>query len=59
MAVKKLSKKLPPIQEAPKSYTPYIKYTKLQFKVWKQLRFKNFDSVIYVQLLNVFIEICI
>ncbi|KAG4388775.1 hypothetical protein AAZX31_09G214700 [Glycine max] len=33
LEVKKLSKKLPPIQEAPKSYTPYIKYTKLQFKV--------------------------
>ena len=33
MAVQQLSRKLSPVQDAPKSYTPYIKYTKLQFKV--------------------------
>ncbi|XP_027910265.1 phospholipase SGR2 isoform X4 [Vigna unguiculata] len=32
-SVQNLSKKSPPIQDAPKSYTPYIKYTKLQFEV--------------------------
>ncbi|XP_014493841.1 phospholipase SGR2 isoform X2 [Vigna radiata var. radiata] len=32
-SVQKLSKKSPAIQDAPKSYTPYIKYTKLQFEV--------------------------
>ncbi|XP_052733810.1 phospholipase SGR2 isoform X4 [Vigna angularis] len=32
-SVQKLSKKSPSIQDAPKSYTPYIKYTKLQFEV--------------------------
>ncbi|KAK7341042.1 hypothetical protein VNO80_23966 [Phaseolus coccineus] len=32
-SVQKLPKQSPPIQDAPKSYTPYIKYTKLQFKV--------------------------
>ncbi|KAI4331828.1 hypothetical protein L6164_016783 [Bauhinia variegata] len=30
---KKLSEKLTPTQDAPKNYTPYIKYTKLLFKV--------------------------
>ncbi|XP_020214239.1 phospholipase SGR2 isoform X1 [Cajanus cajan] len=32
-SVPKISKKVPPIKDAAKSYTPYIKYTKLQFKV--------------------------
>ncbi|KAK7263811.1 hypothetical protein RJT34_31408 [Clitoria ternatea] len=32
-SVQQSSKKLPPIQDASKRYTPYIKYTKLQFKV--------------------------
>ncbi|XP_027353699.1 phospholipase SGR2 isoform X2 [Abrus precatorius] len=32
-SAQQLSKKLSPIQDAPKSYTPFIKYTKLQFKV--------------------------
>ncbi|KAK8463648.1 hypothetical protein PHAVU_011G002700 [Phaseolus vulgaris] len=32
-SVQKLPKQSPPIQDASKSYTPYIKYTKLQFKV--------------------------
>jgi len=38
MTVQNLSKKSPPIQDAPKSYTPYIKYTKLQFEVRKEIR---------------------
>ncbi|XP_057457051.1 phospholipase SGR2 isoform X2 [Lotus japonicus] len=32
-SVHQLSKRLPPVQDATMTYTPYIKYTKLQFKV--------------------------
>jgi hypothetical protein len=33
-----LSPELPPTQDAPKRYTPYINYTKLLFKVLKLLQ---------------------